>query len=282
MEEVLKLVLLRNQQRKLLTRDDVKRIFEIIIRVNKYTSVDHITFEKCDPEDENCGGKCMDDHFIFYTDGIDKIMDNTYQTIINNFNLDGCKVDILNFCYLNILFHEFAHVRQKELVEKGKPTLETRLFDISQNLTRIHDFYEKNYCNMITEVNAFSRGAFDAYRVYSKLPSKFLTSNDKVAYQSYALEEATDFYLVDSNEEKIVSPAERLFTSADYFNISKCDVDIDEFRDLVYGKNDLDLYHKLILGLPLTYQEFAYINLMDTSIRGGEDINFIKKLQKKM
>ena len=114
MEEILKLVLLRNQQRKLLTRDDVKRIFEIIIRVNKYTSVDHITFEKFDPEDENCGGKCMSDHFIFYTDGIDKIMDNTYQTIINNFNLDGCKVDILNFCYLNILFHEFAHVRQKE------------------------------------------------------------------------------------------------------------------------------------------------------------------------
>ena len=282
MEEILKIILLRNQQRKLLTREDVKRIFEIIIRINKYTSVDYITFEKCDPEDENCGGKCMSDHFIFYTDGIDKIMDNTYQTIINNFDLDGCKVDILNFCYLIILFHEFAHVRQHELVAKGKNTLETKLFEISQNLTRFKDFYKDNYANMITEVNAFSKGAFDAYRVYSKLPSKLLTKNDRAAYQSYALEEATDFYIVDSVTEKISSPSERLFKNADYFNVSKCDVDINEFKSLVFDKNDLDLYHRIILGLPLSFQEFAYIHLLDSTIKEGEDINFIKKLQKKM
>ena len=282
MEEILKIVLLRNKQRKLLTKGDIKRICEIIIGINNYTDVDHIEFEKCDPEDENCGGKCMGDYLVFYTDGIEKIMDETYRCIVSNFNLDGCKVDILNFCYLIIIFHEFAHVRQYELIDKGKGTLDEKLYLICHKLTRIKDFYEKNYCNMLTEVNAFAKGAFDAYSVYSKLPKEYLTEKDKIAYQTYALEEATDFYQADSNKEIIISPAERLFLSADQYNISKCDVDINKFKELVYSKHDLTMYRKLLMGLPLSYQEYAYINLMDDSIRDGQDINFIKKLQKKM
>ena len=54
---------------------------------------------------------------------------------------------------------------------------------------------------MLTEVNAFAKGAFDAYSVYSKLPKEYLTEKDKIAYQTYSLEEATDFYQVDSNKE---------------------------------------------------------------------------------
>jgi len=282
MDEILKIILLRNKQRKLLSQSDIKRIGQIIIGINNYTSVDYIAFEKCDPDDENCGGKCMDDHLLFYTDGIEKIMDETYNCIVSNFNLDGCKVDILNFCYLIILFHEFAHVRQYELIDKGKGTLEEKLYSISHNLTRIKDFYSANYCNMLTEVNAFAKSAFDAYRVYSKLPKEYLTEKDKIAYQTYALEEATDFYSVDSNKEIIISPAERLYLGANQYNIKLCGVDVDKFKELVYGKHDLTMYRKLLMGLPLSYQEYAYINLMDDSIRAGQDIDFIKKLQRKM
>ena len=282
MDEILKIVLLRNKQRKLLSNNDVKRICEIIIGINNYSGVDYVEFQKNDPDDENCGGRCMDDHLVFYTDGIEKIMDETYKCIVSNFNLDGCKVDILNFCYLIIIFHEFAHVRQYELIGKGKGTLEEKLYLICHKLTRIRDFYNDNYVNMLTEVNAFAKGAFDAYSVYSKLPKEYLTEKDKIAYQTYSLEEATDFYQVDSNKEIVISPAERLFRSADQFNISKCDVDINKFKELVYGKHDLTMYKKLIVGLPLTYQEYAYINLMDDSIRDGPDINCIKKLRKKM
>jgi len=282
MDEILKIVLLRNRQRKLLTKNDVKRICEIIKGYNCFYDIDSIKFENVDSTDSGCAGICSNDGIVFYMKGIEKTNDETYKKIRDISNIDGCKVDVLNFSYLSTIFHEFAHARQNKIVSEGKGSLEERIYKVCNKLGKIKGFYNKNYSIFLDEINAFAKSAFDTYNIYEKLPREYLTDNDKRAYQVYSLEEATRFYSINSKEEIITSPAEKLFESANRYNLSIYNINIDSFRKLIYSGKNLSLYKKLLLGLPLSYNEYAYVNLMDYTIRGGGNIDFIRKLQRKL
>ena len=44
----------------------------------------------------------------------------------------------------------------------------------------------------------------------------------------------------------------------------------------------MTIYKKLTLGLPLTYEEFAYANLLNSCIAAGQVVDIQKKLERKL
>ena len=282
MKEILELVLERNKERKLLTKKDVKRICELMIGINHYTNVQKIMFHKIDSEYEQCGGFFDGEKITFYTEGIESIIEEEYKNISYSKDMDGSKIDAYNFLYLTVIFHELAHVRQDKIVNEGKNTLETELFSISNKLLYLpHDFYIENYDNFPIEVNAFSKGSLDAFQVYKKIPKPDLTENDYYNYASYTLSQLTRFYDVDCIEEDVISPSERILVNADEYNLSKFEVSLMDFTKIVTEPNKESLYQKLMLGLPITFMDYAYINLLEMGLEDNQKIPFVKKLQKK-
>ena len=55
---------------------------------------------------------------------------------------------------------------------------------------------------------------------------------------------------------------------------------IERYVNLIYN-DKFTLYKKLMLGLPIKYIEYAYANLLIDALNIEEDINVVKKLQKK-
>lgn len=283
MKEILELVMERNRERKLLTKEDVKRICEIMIELKKYTNVKNVVFHKVNSEYEKCGGYFDGERIVFYPEGMEEVILEEYNNMSNLKEIDGSKIDAYNFLYLSIIFHELAHARQDKLVEKGKSTLETKLFSISNKLLYLpHDFYIENYENFPIEVNAFSKGSLDAFSVYHKIPKDYLTENDYCHYAGYTLTQLIRFYDVDCQEEDVLSPSERMLVNADTYNLSRFDVNIQDFTRIVTEPNKESLYQRLLLGLPIDFMEYAYINLLEAGLQDNQKVSFIKKLQKKI
>ena len=67
MNEILRIVLNRNKERKLLTNDDVKNICNIVISKSIYNIPLFINFLPVCPNDPQCGGECIDDVIFFFT-----------------------------------------------------------------------------------------------------------------------------------------------------------------------------------------------------------------------
>ncbi len=282
MNEILKIILQRNKERKLLTKNDVKRICELIAKANKLDNIQYVDFEKGSVTDPYTAGECHKDHITFYSDGIDKIIEEDSKDITSVHHFDGCKVDIYNFIYLSVIFHEFAHVKQNDMIDKRYNNLEGNLFYICDKLMNIKNFYNDNYQNFLTEVNAFAKGSSGAYNLYHQFPKDYLTDNDRTGYASFAFDEIIDSYTIDPIKEKVISPSELLLHNAECFNLSLLNVDIDRFKKLIFNNQDVTIYRKLMLGLPLSFMEYAYANLLDDAVHAGQDIDFLKKLQKKM
>ena len=58
------------------------------------------------------------------------------------------------------------------------------------------------------------------------------------------------------------------------------DTTLTECAHLIYDINKLTIYKKLMLGLPISYLEYAYSNLIDDRLNHDERVNVTKKLQK--
>ena len=282
MKEILEIVLERNKERKLLTKEDMKRICEIVIGLKNLTNVKNVVFHKVSSEYEKRGG-CFDGkRIVFYLKGMEDFIAEEYNNMSILRDIDGPSVDAYNFLYLSILFHELTHARQDMVVKKGKNTLETKLFSISNKLLDLpHDFYMDNYVNFPDEVNAFSEGSINAFSVYSKIPKDYLTENDYCHYAEYALSQLVRFYDVDCQGEDVLSPSERMLINANIYNLTIFDVNIQEFTKLVTEPNQESLYQRLTLGLPIDYMDYAYINLLQTGLQLNQKTTFIKKLEKK-
>lgn len=281
MDEIVKLVIDRNKRRKVLSQNDIKRICQIIIGTYKYGEDYKVKFEAKSPFEDGTYGTASSESITFYKDALESAQEKKYADICSTDRIDGGKVDFYNFVILDCIFHEFTHVAQHDIENRGRG-IDSKLFAICRKLCAIKDFYDNNYDNFITEVNAYSKGILKAYNVYSKIPSDYLTENDKSLYGSLVMDRFLEQYYIDSVGEKITSPSELLLESADDFNISKLGIDMNDFKDIVYSNNDLTIYRKLTLGLPLTYMECAYVNLLSTCVQGGQEVNFVKKLQKKL
>ena len=106
MDEIIRLVLRRNKERRLLNKNDMQRICEIIKGLN---NLDYdIDFKiKCE-DNSDAAGCCYSDNIEFYKEGMEKYIEEHYDVFNSKFDYDGSKVDVHNFFILSIIFHEIS------------------------------------------------------------------------------------------------------------------------------------------------------------------------------
>ena len=143
--------------------------------------------------------------------------------------------------------------------------------------------YRNNYSNMLNEVNSENVGIVSANYIFSRLPKNFLTNHDRKCYQLQTLKSILYAnYEVVPKYETIVSPAERIVEAFDDETLAKMNLTIEKYSELISNTDNLTLYKKLMLGLPISYSEYGYANLLIDELTNGIDINAIKKLQKRL
>ncbi|MBQ6281947.1 MAG: hypothetical protein IJK66_00225 [Bacilli bacterium] len=282
MNEILKLVLERNKSRKVLDKNDIRRICEIIIKQHDFIIPPKISFSKSSPYNNSTYAFTVHNEVIFYMNSLEEAQDKKYNSLLSVESLDGGKVDYYNYVILDAIFHEFAHVRQNAKVTKCDSDIETKLFRKSKQLSNIKGFYRANYDVVTIETDAYARGLIESYKIYDSMPEAFITDNDRRVYGMIVMDNFLSKYYISSEKEYVKSPSEMLLESADKCNVSKVGIDIEAYKKLITSPKDLTLYKKLLLGLPLTYSEAAYIHLLGACVSNGEKVNFIKKLQKRL
>ena len=282
MDEIIKIVLKRNKERKLLTPTDVKKICFIILNKNHYNFVKNVVVFGHNPNDENCAGVYHGENIFFFFDGIINMLQNNVERFRNVYQIDGASVDLYNYFYLCIIFHELAHVRQYSIINSKHSSLEKKLFTMFLSLSKNRDFYNENYSNILTEVNANNVSIITTNYIYGKFPKNFLTENDRNIYNLALLKMILyNNYEIIQKKDDILSPAERVMSKFDEEILFYLDTDLENCVKLIYD-NDFTIYKKIMLGLPISYQEYAYCNLLCDRKEVGEDINIVKKLQKRI
>ena len=283
MDEIIKIVFNRNKERKLLTATDVKKICHIILKKKGYNFVKHIKVFSHNPVDSTCAGVYHDENiFFFYNEILDMIQSN-FEKFSSVYKIDGANADIYNYFYLNIVFHELAHVRQYARIDNNHDSLETRIFSMFLKLSSNRDFYEQNYSDILTEINANNVSLVTTNYIYSKLPRNFITKNDWQVYQSVLLNTLLyNNYAIINKKDEIISPAERIINCFNEDILSSLNTTLDKCLKTINSINNITLYKKLMLGLPISYLEYSYANLLNDRLNSDDKINVVKKLQKKI
>ena len=283
MNDIIKIIFKCNQGRRILNADDVKNICLIILKKNKYNFVKEVRVFKNNPIDSKCAGVYQNGNIFFFYDEIIDLIHQSYEDFSSCYTIDGSAIDIYNYFYLGIIFHELAHVRQNAIINGKRSCLEKKLFSIFLNLSQNKDFYNKNYHDILTEVNANNVALITTNYLYSKLPKNFITINDYKCYQSSLIKLVLhDNYEILSKKDDIISPAERVIDKFDEEILFYLDMSLDDILKLIYCNDNLTMYKKIMLGLPLTYLEYSYVHLLYDRLNVEDDINVVKKLQKKL
>ena len=269
-----------NKERRLLTNDEVLRISNYICKLRGYNLNNIEIYKKYTKSPKDTGDYSRIDKKVYYFyDGIiDNITDsaNYFREL---YNPEGSIFDNLNFFYLINIFHELMHVRQDHIIGLPGNSIEKRIFSLFFKFTDDDSFYREIHDIDLKEVNANNLSYINAYKVFSKLPSNFLTKQDKKCYQLATLK-----WLLQGNYdivtvgEEINSPAEKVANTV----INNTNISTEEYAKLIYSNSDLTLYKKMILGLPIKYSEYAYANLLIDEISNDIEIDGIKRLQKKI
>ena len=283
MDEIIKIIFNCNKKRRLLSDDDVRKICFIILKKNKYNFVKEVRVFKNNPFDSECAGVYQNGNILFFLDEVIELIHRSYENFSASYNIDGSAIDIYNYFYLGIIFHELAHVRQYAIINGKRNCLEKKLFSIFLNLSQNEDFYNENYYDILTEVNANNVALVTTNYLYSKLPKNFITINDYRCYQSSLIKLALyNNYEILNKKDDIISPAERVVDNFDEEILFYLDMKLDDIVKLIYSNDNLTIYKKIMLGLPLTYLEYSYAHLLSDRLNVEEGINIVKKLQKRL
>ena len=282
MDEILKVILNCNKERRLLNGDDIRNICNVVIKRNKYDFIKDIKVAKKHPFKDDCAGTFCEDELFFFYDGIVKFITENCDTFTDSYQVDSATVDICNYYFLSIIFHELAHARQHFLINRNYDSLEKRIFSFFFEMGKNRDFYEANYHDDLTEVNANNVSFVTANYFYSKLPFNFMTSHDKIVFQLQTMKLLLYAnYEIDPTKEVTMSPAERIVSSFDEDILKKANMSIEKYAKMIYN-NNLTLYKKLMLGLPISYLEYSYANLLIDELNVDEDVHALKKIQKRI
>ena len=275
MDEIIKLIIERNYKRKVLNNEDIKIISELIINLKKYNSyVSNINFSS--KNEDKTVATYDGNELCFYKKGLDYLK----SCVINDGSLDGSKIDLINFQILSSIFHELAHVRQAIMMDYYYNN-EAKIYRICEKLYELKNFYNDNYEIMLNEVNAFALGNLNAYKVYRNIPNNLINVNDKNVYKSIVIDTIISNYEVDLDKEKIKSPSELLLDNLNNYDLSLCNLDYNYIEKVIKDCQDYSLYHKLLLGLPISFDSYAYVNMYREKSNYNKDYKFIKKLQKR-
>ena len=277
MDEIIKLVGRRNRERKSLSTKDVKRICNIIINGKNYNDyVQDVNFKKTYEKDANAAGMYNGEELFFYADGLDYFVNININDL--DMNMDGTRADFTNFFILVTIFHELAHVRQS-VMKDFRLNKEGQLYTICEQLGDVDNFYVENYANDLREVNAWALGFLNACEIYSHLSSDLITPYDMSIYKNYAISKILSSYSTNGEHEIVFSPSEKLFKSADKYNLANIGINKDKFKDLIHMGDNFTLYRKLCIGLPISFNDFAYMHMLLVCNNFGEQLSFIKKMQ---
>lgn len=276
-EEILKIIILKNNKGKRLNKDDIRKICYIIIKRMKYEKmVRRILFEKRNDNIEGVASFDGED-LIFYVDNGNNLANTNYQKLKdNNINLDGGLISYFNFETLNTIFHEFAHIRQDYLVCRRINNKESEIYRLCYIiLDSINGFYKNHYETILTEVNAFNEGMLKSFNVYKNAPLNIVSLNDKETYARMAFTEIlSNYYQKDDN---ILSASEDLINILEYYHYHDEHIDLNRLKELIY-QNNFPLYERLKLGLPISEKEYKYLKILYDNI--SVNYNFVKKIKK--
>ena len=278
MNEIIKIIINANKERRLLFDAEVKRICLIILNILKYKNI-RIAFDSVSSLDPNTGAELNGKKITFYYEGRMSLIEKDVESTLKTFSFDCSSIDLYNFFYVIMIIHEIAHLRQKHIVyDTNYHSYEKRLFKPFYLLP--NESLNKIYENDITEINANNLGFVMTTYLYSKMPKEYCSQKDLVSFQKLLANRLLfQNYDVDHNKEKVIGPAEKLidvFTEEDY---EKMRLDKFSYENLIYC-NDLTIYKKLLLGLPISYLEYSYANTMFEGIACEPSVNYVKKIQK--
>ncbi len=269
-----------NKERRLITRDEIKSICNYICNLQGYkiNGIEIYDVYNKYPKDTGLYSR-KDKKLYFFYDGIINNITDSANAFRELYNTEGSIFDNFNFFFLICILHELAHVRQDYITELPRNTLEKKIFSIFLRFTDDDPFYRDIHDIDLKEVNAFNVSYINAYNIYKKLPGNFFTKEDLKGYQL-----ATIKWLLQGNYdivtvgETINSPAEKVADTI----IKNTKITTEEYAKLIYSNDDITLYKKLALGLPISYLEYAYVNLLIDELESGIEIDTIKRLQKKI
>ena len=280
MDEILKIILRCNKERMLLKPRDVVRICHIILKLKGYDFVKNVKVFSTNLSDSNCAGVYYNENIFFFYDGLIDYIEKCCDSFTDHYQIEGSDIDILNYYYLCTIFHELAHVRQHYIKNSKYNSDEKKIFSLFYGLSHNRDFYKENYSNFLTEVNADNVSVMTVNYLYSKLPKNFVTTNDRKCYESAMLNTILySNYEVIPNKEIVLGPSEKIINNLNNDLLNNVNTNISKYVQLIQ-KNKLTLYKRLMLGLPISYQEYAYINLLHDEIKVGEDINALTKIKR--
>ena len=282
MNEILKIIARCKNEKRMFSDDEVKKICFIILKIIRCPNVKSIDFEPYKKEDKKAAAESFYNRIIVYRKGLMNLIKGDTKEFVKYGEADCDKIDIYNMYYFIYLLHEIAHIRQRHFAYDTKySSFEKRLFKFHWQLSEetVFDNYDVN----VAEINARNVSRVSAFNIYNKLPDDVITKNDKhmlqmvMAYSFY-----TDNYEVLYNKDAVISPMEKLIEKIDDFELLHTTINRkDNFYDFI-DKNDFSIYKKIMFGLPISLIEYAYTNLMYDGLINNPDMNFFKRLQKKL
>lgn len=293
MDEITKIVFEANKERRTLNLDDIKNICYHFVRRNGYKPLSNIEIaDRCRIveagkvyiDNKQLGFYKREDNSVFYF--YDTICDFSLDKA-NEFNSEyspeETTIDVLNYYFLTLIFHELVHVRQDYLAKSNYNGFEKKLFSIFNTFGNGDEIYDNNKYDIITEVNARNLSYILAFNVYSKLPKNFVTKYDKMVYQLSILKLLLySNYDINLKNDEVYSPAERIGDALTDQMLSSFNMTINDYAKLIYSMDKLTLYNKLMCGLPISLNEYAYTNLLISELGSGLDVDAIKKIQKRI
>ncbi len=280
MDEIIKIIYNANKERRLFTFDEVIKICSLVIDKKQYDFVSTIRVYAKTPSQDIA--QLDNGELIFYYKEVLKYLEESCDKFTDMYHIEGTSIDVLNFYYLVTIMHELAHLRQIKYRLSEFNSLEKDIFTLFNNLSMDYEFYRRTYDYNLNEVNAENVAYITSQYLFSKLPPNFVTPNDKRVYQQVVLARMLYAnYEVDYKEASIYSPSERI---TDYFTdeiFKKNNFTLNQYADIV-TRDNLTVYKKLLFGLPISLSEYSYVDLINGALANGENVNAVKRLQKRI
>lgn len=310
MNELTKIAMICNAERRIITKDEIRKICDYVINRQGYKSstiivLDNIMdlLEKLDFDNytnnptykslikdiedgrfnNTHGLYSPDENIIFYFyNNIKKHSEEGTELVQKEYSIDGSYYDIMNFFNFTCIIHELAHLRQNTILNNSRSSIEKKLFKLFINFNRSSNIYQNNYNVLPTEVNAENVAYINTYNIFSKLPDNFFSLSDRISYGLITLKRLLYAnYQLYGKEDLVYGPTEIIANSLNNEILKPFNLDIDKYINLI-NDNNLTLYKKLMLGLPIDVSEYAYANLLVDELSSGLDINITNKLCKRL
>ncbi len=284
MERIAKIVYERNKERKLLTDDDVREIYGILIEINNCTSIDNIIISSRAKEISKLFRTYAEYNYFLREIHVYKksLLANLEELYLNmKYSLDGTMIDYYNWEYLNVIFHEFSHAMDRDRSDKKKKDFGTKVYCATTNMQFYiprKEYYKNYYTYMPEEVCARNNGRIGALKIYNMLPNEFINMHDKIIYKQLTFDGMASNYVMTVSDMIYQSPIENVLLKIEPMITES---ELITIKDLMTKSKQLTLFNRLLWGFPISYLEGCELNTISNVLASGHNMNVAKILKKK-